>query len=133
MTKKILFVEDEQWGVTAYFRELGKYGIQCILARNGDDALELLKQEKFDILSLDIMFPPGKLLGENLDPAQVGYYFLEKVRSDKEFSLNANIKVVVLTAVIGEIERKIKAFGIHAYLVKPVEFQIAIETFKNLT
>ena len=51
MKTRILFVEDERWGVDPYFEELKKNGFECVLAKNGDEAIKKLKNQKFDLLS----------------------------------------------------------------------------------
>jgi len=130
MKTRILFVEDERWGVDPYFNELKKNDFECVLAKNGDEAINELKKQKFALVSMDIMFPPGKLLGQDTTPIKSGIRLLEKIRHGKIPNCDPNIKVIVLTAVINyEIEQEIKKLGVSAYLKKPIEFPKVIETF----
>lgn len=133
MKTRILFVEDERWGVSPYFKELEKKGFECILATDGDEALEKLETESFDLVSMDIMFPPGKALDKNVEPIKSGIRLLEMIRLGKIENCDPNIKIVILTAVINyEIEKEINKFGVSAYLKKPIEFTEVIETFYKL-
>lgn len=133
MKTRILFVEDERWGVDPYFNELKKKDFECVLAKNGDDAINKLKNLKFDLLSMDVSFPPGKLLGQDTMPMKAGMKLLEMIRQGKIKNCDPNIKIIILTAVINyEIEQEIKRLGVSAYLKKPTEFTEVIETFYKL-
>ncbi len=130
---KALFVEDEASATQPYFWRLTKIGFDCILAQTGDEAVEELRKRKYDIISLDIMFPPGRALGENISPIKAGLRLLEMIRAGQIENCNKDIDVIVLTARMHqEIESQIKAFGISAYLQKPIEYSNVIETFSKL-
>lgn len=133
MSKQILFIEDEKWGVNPYFKELAKNGFECELALSGDEALEKLRTKKFDCISMDIMFQPGDSLGESVQPIRAGVQLLEMIRKGKIKNCDQNVQVIVLTAVIDhEIEAQIKKLGVSAFLKKPIEYSKVIETFRNL-
>ena len=128
----ILFVEDEQRGVNPYFRCLEKKGFHCVLAKDGDDAVARLQKEKFDILSLDVMFEPGKVMGGHIDPRRAGLHLLELIRQGEIPNCNSQLQVIVLTAVINpQVEELIKSLGVLAYLKKPIAFDKVIDTFMN--
>lgn len=55
--KKILLVEDEDFIRDLYVRQLSKEGFLVKQAADGQSALNLLKNEAFDLLLLDIMLP----------------------------------------------------------------------------
>ncbi len=131
--KKILFVEDEQRGVSPYFKSLEKYGFDCTLASDGDQALKLLQNEKYDLISLDVMFEPGKSFAGKTEPQKAGLYLLQLIRSDKIPNCAPSIKVMVLTAIVNpQVEEKIKHLGVAAYMKKPVEFDKVVNTIKKL-
>lgn len=133
MKIRTLFVEDEDRGVIPYFLALEKKGFECVLAKDGNEALKKLESKEFDLISIDIMFQPGELLGINIIPIRAGLQLLEMIRNGQIKNCNPNIKVIVLTAVIDrEIENQIKKLGISAYLKKPIEFSKVIDTFCNL-
>ncbi|MBI2021261.1 response regulator [Candidatus Daviesbacteria bacterium] len=55
--KRILIIEDEHFIADLYNRVMTKAGLQVKIALNGKDGLELLEQENFDLLLLDILLP----------------------------------------------------------------------------
>lgn len=133
MKTRTLFVEDEHWGVVPYFHELEKIGFECVLAKDGDEALEKLTTQKFDLISMDIMFPPGNTLGKNIKLIEAGVKLLERIRNGQVINCKPTIKVIVLTAVIDyKIEAQIRKLGVNDYLKKPIEFSKVIEAFCNL-
>lgn len=133
MKKRALFVEDERWGVAPYFHELEKNGFECVLARNGDEAMGYFKTQKFDLISIDIMFPPGEAFGKNIKPIRSGVKLLEMIRSGRIKNCAPDIKAIILTAVMDhEIEAQIKKLNVSAYLKKPIDFEKVIEIFRNL-
>jgi len=132
MKQKLLFVEDERWGVSPYFFELEKNGFECILAQNGDEAVRSLRTNQISLISMDIMFPPGKVLGE-VPPINAGLKLLEMIRRGKIRNCNPNIDVIILTAVPNfEIETQIRKLNVSAYLKKPIDFSTVIETFSAI-
>jgi len=133
MKTRTLFVEDERWGVNPYFYELEKNQFECVLAKNGDEAIDKLQTENFDLVSMDIMFPPGQIIGQDVMPIKAGMKLLEMIRNGKIKNCNPKIKVIILTALIDrEIENSIRKIGVSAYLKKPIEFTKVIEKFYNL-
>ena len=56
-SKKILLVEDEDFIRDLYVRQLTKEGFLVKSAVDGQSGLDLLKNEQFDLLLLDIMLP----------------------------------------------------------------------------
>lgn len=129
---RILFVEDEPRGVNAYFNALKRNGFQCVLTQDVGEAIAKLQTEKFDLLSLDIMFSPGKKFMGEVEPRLAGLFLLELIRTGKIPNCDPCLKVIVLTAVVTKpIEEKIKRLGVLTYLKKPIDFNKVIETFKN--
>lgn len=100
---KILIIDDEQLARARLLRMLGTLGYEEIKeAQDADTAIELCKEEIFDIVFLDINMP--KVSG-----LELGYELKY---------LNPNISIVFQTAYE---EHALKAFDIGAvgYLVKP--------------
>lgn len=128
----ILFVEDEQRGVNSYFRRLEKNGFRCVLAQDGDQAIRKLRAQKFDLLSLDVMFDPGKTLLKGSDPRRAGLQLLEHIRQNKIPHCDPHLKVIVLTAVANpQVEEKIKSLGVTEYLKKPIAFETVIAAIQK--
>lgn len=130
--KRVLFVEDEPWGVDAYFLQLRRHGFDCELARTFDEAVAKLNLENYDILSLDIMLTRDRRTGESLEDQSAGFKLLQQIRSGKVQNCDAKLKVMVLTALANaQIERRIKELDVAAFLIKPVSSQKVIETLSQ--
>ena len=106
MSKKMLTVDD-----SPSVRKLVKFtlkakGIQVSSAGDGEEALDLIKQEDFDAIILDINMPRMN-----------GLEFLKYIKENDQY---ASIPVIMLTTE-GQDEDKDKAvaLGATAYMVKP--------------
>lgn len=127
---RILFVEDDPWGVNPYFSSLAQKGCDCVSAKNADEAVRYLRRERFDLLSLDVMFDPGKVLASGSDPRRSGIRLLEMVREAQIPNCDPLLKVIVLTAVdYPWVEERMNTLGVQAYLKKPISFDKAITAY----
>ncbi|MGB0879908.1 MAG: response regulator transcription factor [Polaribacter sp.] len=106
MKRKILIVDDEPNILMSLEYAFKKQDFQVFIARDGSEALEILKNNIPHIVLLDIMMP-------NID----GYQTLKYIKNTT--GLEA-IKVVFLTAKnkISDIEKGLK-LGADKYLSKP--------------
>ncbi len=106
MKEKILIVDDEPNIVMSLEYAFKMKGFEVFIARDGSEALEILKTAIPDVVLLDIMMP-------NVD----GYQTLKHIKNTA--SLDAT-KVVFLTAKnkASDIEKGIK-LGADKYLIKP--------------
>jgi len=116
--KKILIAEDEKDIVEVLKMALEMDGYKVLEAYDGEETWDKLKEEKPDILLLDIMMP-------KID----GYSLYLKMKKDPELK---NIKVIVIT---GKAEMK-KVFekekDIAGYLEKPFPIDTLLEEIKKL-
>ena len=71
---KILIVEDEESQRMLYSEELKDEGYEPILAKNGKEAMRILKKLKPDLIVLDIVMPVmdgmealGRIIGQHRD------------------------------------------------------------------
>ncbi len=127
---RILFVEDEARGVNPYFYCLEQRNIACVAAPNADAAVAQLQLDRFDLLSLDVMFDPGHAFAGDVNPRRSGLHLLELIRGAHIPHCDPQLKVVVLTAVgNAEVEEKMKRLGVMDYLKKPVPFDKVIATY----
>lgn len=117
--KRIMVVEDQAVLSGAYREGLEKAGYEVVLARNTDDASELLTKKKPDLIVLDLILP-GKS----------GFVFLEEVKKNSEFD---NIPVIVASNLGGEDdEEKALEMGAVDYLAKSdVSLDDLIERIKK--
>ena len=110
MSARILVVDDTELNLKMVGAILLKDGYEVITARNGNEALELIKVSPPALAILDVMMP-------DMD----GYTLCSRLR---ENSITAKIPIIILTALSG-VEDKIKAFdsGADDFLAKPFEPQ----------
>lgn len=103
MGKKVLVVDDEKLIVKGIRYSLEQDGMEVSCAYDGEEALELVKGQDFDIILLDVMLP--KLTG------------FEVCQQIREFS---NVPIIMLTAK-GEDMDKILGldYGADDYMTKP--------------
>lgn len=112
---KVLLVDDDEMNRFFGGKLLKACGVNGIVAESGEQALEYLDQQPFDLMLLDISMP-----GMN------GYQTAQEVRSRAELS---GLIIVALTAhaIKGERERCLEA-GMDDFLAKPFE----LSDLKNL-
>lgn len=107
MKERLLIIDDQK-----EMRQLLKVciqhkGYEMIEAESGTEALEKIKNQKFDLVLLDIMMP-------NKD----GFEVLKEIRAD----IDPKLPVIMLTA-LGETDKVVKGLQLGAddYVVKPFE------------
>jgi two-component system, cell cycle response regulator DivK len=107
MTRKILIIEDNDQNMYLESFILTSNGFEVIQARNGMDGIALAKNERPEIILLDIQLP-------EMD----GYAVAKELR--RELSL-AKIPIVAVTsyAMVGDRERALAA-GCNGYIEKPI-------------
>ena len=103
MAKKVLVVDDEKLIVKGLRFSLEQEGMEVSCAYDGEEALNMVKEQEFDMILLDIMLP--KLSG------------LEVCQQIREFS---SVPIIMLTAK-GEDMDKILGldYGADDYITKP--------------
>ncbi len=119
----ILAVDDDRVSLFLNCALLEHFGINCKTAVNGSAALETIKNEKFDIVLLDIQMPV-------LD----GYEFSKKVREMKikDSKGEKDIIIIAITAYsLPEDISRINAAGVDEILVKPINNEEFIKILKK--
>jgi HAMP domain-containing protein/CheY-like chemotaxis protein/signal transduction histidine kinase len=107
--RKILIVDDDVRNVFALTSVLEAHGMEVLYAENGQDALDLLREETgVDLVLMDIMMP-------GMD----GYQATRAIRSQESFK---QLPIISLTAkaMRGDREKSI-ASGASDYITKPVD------------
>lgn len=103
--KKIILVEDEDFIRDLYARQLTKAGFLVKTAADGQTGLELLKNEVFDLLLLDIMLP--------------GMNGLQLLRAFKTQNSKSPMITILLTNLGQEaVIKEGFELGAQAYLIK---------------
>lgn len=119
MPKKILIVDDEQNIAISVEFLMQREGFEVELARDGEQALEMIRSGRPDLVVLDIMMPKLN-----------GFEVCEAVRADETL---AGTRIVMLTAKGREAEiEKGKALGADAYIVKPFSTSELVAKVKEL-
>lgn len=104
MSEKVLVVDDEESILTLIKFNLEKAGLNVITAEDGNKALEKAKEEKPDLIILDIMLP-------GMDGIEV----CKRLRKE-----DYNIPVLMLTAKDEEIDKILGLeIGADDYMTKP--------------
>ncbi|MFH0753472.1 MAG: response regulator [Candidatus Omnitrophota bacterium] len=107
MLKTILIVDDETVVVDISKRRLMQKGYAVLCAHNGEEALEVLRNGKVDLIVLDVEMP-----GMN------GYTFMSERKNIPDA---ADVPVLVVTAY-PNMEPIFQRQGIKMYLLKPLQF-----------
>ena len=106
MKKIILAIDDEEHILELLSYNLEKEGYKVLTAESGEQGLEILKQEKVNLVLLDIMLP-------GMDGMEV----LKQLRRSEEFS---DLPVIMLTAKSEEINKVLGLeVGADDYISKP--------------
>ncbi len=116
---RVLLIEDDFYIANLYVEVLTKNNFEVITAVNGEDGLDLINTQKFDLILLDLMLPD--LSGEAI---------LESIR-------NRNLKiapVILLTNVAQDtLIEKCKKLGASGYIptadILPHDLLITIQNF----
>ena len=117
--KKILIVDDEPNIVMALEYTFKKNNFEVFIARDGQEALDILKTNFPDVIILDIMMPMVD-----------GFATLEQIRKDDNLK---HTKVLFLSAKNKESDiEKGLALGADAYLTKPFTIKKVVEQISEL-
>lgn len=103
--KKIIIIEDEEILRNLLHKKLSAEGYDVVVAVNGEDGLQKIREENPDLVLLDIVMP-------KMD----GFEMLEKLRKDEEIK---DTLVVIISNSGQPVEiDKAQKFGVKDWLVK---------------
>lgn len=115
---KVLVVEDNQSNLELLRFALGKKNLEVIVATTGEEALAKIKDEKPDIMLLDIELPDTS-----------GIHLCKKLKEQKEY---VNLPVLFVT---GHSDPQVIVKGFQAgaadYIVKPIKLPEVIARLKT--
>lgn len=116
--KKILLIDDSSVNNLLLQNILEDEKYTVLVAFSGKEGLNMIKEEKPDLILLDIMMP-------RMDGMEV----LEKIVSDDE---TKDIPVIMLTAKIDSADQQASLeMGAVDYINKPVDIDNILEKIKN--
>ena len=117
--KKILIVDDEPNIVMALEYTFKKNNFEVFIARDGQEALDILKVQLPDVIILDVMMPMVD-----------GYATLEQIKKDDRLR---HCKVIFLSAKNkGKDIEKGLSLGANLYVVKPFSIKKLVEQVQDL-
>ena len=119
MSKRILVVDDEPDLIKVLTYRLEASGYEVLKALDGQEGLEIARQEKLDLILLDVMMP-------NMDGNKV----CALLKFDKRYK---NIPIIMLTARAEEEDRLTSLeIGADAFFNKPLNYEELLEKIKEL-
>ena len=122
MQQKILIVDDEahiRMLIEQTLEELEDEGVEFLTAENGEIALEIIQEEKPNLVFLDVMMPKMN-----------GMEVCRRVK--KELGLE-EVYIVLLTAKGQELDRlKGQEVGADVYMTKPFDPEVILNKAKEV-
>jgi len=111
---RVLIADDNDQNRELLDAYLAEEDYQILMARDGEETLQVVREQQPDLILLDIMMP-----------RMSGYEVCEQLKADPEFS---GIPVLIVTALneMGDIEKAVAA-GCDDFLTKPVN-QLELKT-----
>ncbi|MEQ8470735.1 MAG: response regulator [Marinoscillum sp.] len=104
LDKRILLVEDNEVNVMVASRFLEKWHCSVVVAKNGQEALEVYDEYGYDLILMDLQMP-----------VMDGYTATRELRA-----MGATLPILALTAAaLSDIDQNIKAAGLDDLVVKP--------------
>jgi two-component system alkaline phosphatase synthesis response regulator PhoP len=117
--KKILIVDDEPNIVMSLEYTFKKNNFEVFIARDGQEALDILQKQLPDVIILDIMMPLVD-----------GFETLEQIKKNEKLQ---HCKVMFLSAKNKESDiEKGMALGADAYLTKPFSIKKVVDQVNEL-
>jgi len=101
-----------------YASALQSLGCEVITADDGNEAMEMARDEEPDLIIMDVMLPGVS-----------GLDLVKTMKSDDE--LKSTPIIVVTTMAMAGDQEKIKAAGADAYLPKPIQVDEFIEAVRK--
>lgn len=118
---KLLLVEDNLLNQKLIFLNLNKFGFKITVANNGAEALEKVKEDRYDLILMDLMMP----VMDGLEATQ-------EIRLFEE-STNFHTPIIGLTANTFDADReKCLAIGMDEFMSKPFDVEVFLAILKIL-
>jgi len=103
--KFVIIVEDDKFYGNIYKTKLAKAKFEAVVAGNGEEAIEMARKRKPDLILLDLVMP-----------IKDGFQTLKELKADSNLK---DVKVVVLSNLSQQEDvKKAKELGASDYLVK---------------
>ena len=114
---KALIVDDNKLNLMVADKILTSENFECTTVDNGLDAIEMTKNQKFDIILMDINMPKLNGIGTT-----------KRIRR-----FDADTPIIALTAVdITQLNKQITQAGLNDYILKPYDKKLLLEKIYRL-
>lgn len=118
--KKVLIVDEESLVNRFLEARLQREGFSVVFATDGQQALVLIQDQKYDLILVDLMIP--NVAGREL--------IMEIQRNP----LNSQTPIIVLTSLSSdELIVDVLASGVKDYILKPFSVNVIVAKLKQLT
>jgi two-component system cell cycle response regulator DivK len=118
VAKTVMIVEDNELNMKLFNDLLRANGYETLLMRNGYEALDALKEERPDLIIMDIQLPEIS-----------GLEVTKRIKQDESIR---HIPVIAVTAfAMKGDEERIRQGGCEGYLSKPISVTTFIETVRS--
>ncbi len=104
----VLIVEDNTMNVLVLKKYFKKWGVRSKVAENGLVAIEMIQDDKFDLVLMDLQMP-----------LMDGYTASREIRNLKDHIYKKMPIIALSASVSNEVNEKVKASGMTDYLSKP--------------
>ena len=120
--KKILLVEDDAFLSSLLKNRLQKEGFEVVLAKDGDEAINYLRNINPDLLLLDLILPK-----------KTGFEVMEELRSNPQLQGNSNLPIIIISNLgqQEDIDKSRQLGAIEYYVKAKVSIDQLIEKIKG--
>ncbi|RGY96852.1 EAL domain-containing protein [Clostridium sp. AM58-1XD] len=118
MTQQTMLLVDDTELNLAILEGIFEENFKILKARNGKEALKLLKENAIDIVVLDVIMP-----------VMDGFETLERIKEDEALS---DIPVVMSTSEAGENEARALSLGADDFIMKPYNPVVVYKRVENI-
>ena len=115
--KRILIVEDNELNMKLFFDILKYQNYEPIKAIDGLEGYQKIKDEKFDLIILDIQLPK-----------MTGFEILEKLKEDK---IVLPPIIIASACAMDEDKKKANMLGVNDYITKPIDINNFMKVVKQ--
>jgi len=116
--KKVLIVDDEVMNRDLMHKILSKEGMDVYEAENGKIALDMIAQNKFDLVLMDLMMP-----------VMNGFEAIEAIRTD----LKEKMPIITVSATNNALNiARAKELGADDYISKPYNLMTMLKIIKGV-
>lgn len=122
MPYKLLLADDNKDLVKVLQRRLSEEGYEVVVAFGGQEALAKVKEDKPDIILLDLMMPEFS-----------GFEVLKEIKKMREENKDKRRPVIIISGK-GELEDVVKCYNLEAdqYLNKPFSIEDMLNAIKKM-